>query len=364
MRIREISARPDDCREALPEDAKKIWIDLENSPHVPFFHPIMAELKKKYRIVLTARDCFQVCGLADLFHMRYRRIGRHYGKNVFNKFAGLLIRTLQIAPLALRERPDLAMNHGSRSQLLICSLLNIPSLLLMDYEHSVKLADPTWIMMPDVIPAGNVHFDPGRIIHYPGIKEDVYVPSFRPEAGIMKDLGLSPEGLIVTIRPPATEAHYHNPEGEKLFSDVINYLGTRQATLVVLPRNDRQKASVLATWPQWCAQGIVKVPEKVVDGLNLIWHSDLVISGGGTINREAAALGVPVYSIFRGKLGALDKYLAESGRLVLIRDKSDFAGIALVKRVKSLSVKERPAALEKILETITAILENGLRHAP
>lgn len=340
---------------------KKIWIDLENSPHVPFFYPIIGELQKQYSIVVTARDCFQVCGLADLFHMQYRRIGRHYGKHYLNKFAGLLIRSIQILPTAITEKPDLAMNHGSRSQLLVCALLNIPSLLLMDYEHSAKLANPTWIMIPEVIPAGNIHFDASRIIHYPGIKEDVYVPSFRPDPGIMKELNLSPEKLIVTIRPPATEAHYHNPEGEKLFVDVINFLAPANATMVVLPRNDRQKDFVNRTWPELCSRGTVIIPDHVVDGLNLIWHSDLVISGGGTINREAAALGVPVYSIFRGKLGALDKYLSETGKLVLIAGSRDFSRIALVKRNKSLSAGEGTQALNKIVETIRTILNGKLK---
>lgn len=360
MGVHTISAEAPKVKSALARP-RKIWIDLENSPHVPFFHPIIGELQKQFNIVVTARDCFQVCGLADLFQMKYRRIGRHYGKHVLNKFAGLLIRSLQILPTAIREKPDLAINHGSRSQLLVCSLLNIPSLLLLDYEHAKKLSNPTWIMTPEVIPAGNIHFDASRILHYPGLKEDVYVPSFRPDPGIMKELNLSPESLIVTIRPPATEAHYHNPEGEQLFVDIINFLAPANATLVILPRNDRQKDFINRTWPELCAQGVVRIPDHVVDGLNLIWHSDLVISGGGTINREAAALGVPVYSIFRGKLGALDKYLSEIGRLVLITGDSDFTKIALEKRDKSLSFREGTEALNKIVETIRTILNGKLK---
>jgi len=44
----------------------KIWIDLDNTPHVPFFKPIIRELEKRgHEVVLTARDAFQVCELAD-----------------------------------------------------------------------------------------------------------------------------------------------------------------------------------------------------------------------------------------------------------------------------------------------------------
>lgn len=97
--------------------SKKIWIDLDNSPHVPFFSPIIKELSRRsYQVILTARDCFQVRGLADLFSMEYKRIGRHYGKNKALKVAGTVIRSVQLLPTALKEKPALAVSHGSRSQ--------------------------------------------------------------------------------------------------------------------------------------------------------------------------------------------------------------------------------------------------------
>jgi uncharacterized protein len=74
------------------------------------------------------------------------------------------------------------------------------------------------------------------------------------------------------------------------------------------------------------------IPKQVLDGLNLIWHSDLVISGGGTMNREAAALGVPVYSIFRGTIGAVDHFLSGEHRLVLLESPADLAPKLKVQR--------------------------------
>src|SRR5262249_25544749 len=131
--------------------------------------------------------------------------------------------------------------------------------------------------------------------------------------------GLENQTLIVTIRPPANEAHYRSPESDLLFRTVMDFLGGRwDIKMVLLPRNQRQEESIRDSWPGLLATGQVIIPAKAVGGLNLIWHSDLVISGGGTMNREAAALGVPVYSIFRGKIGAVDHYLAKSGRLVLV----------------------------------------------
>ena len=114
--------------------------------------------------------------------------------------------------------------------------------------------------------------------------------------------------MVVTVRPPATEAHYHNPESEELFAESLRLLAqTRSARAITLPRNARQGEQLRREWADLIANGTMIIPDTPVDGLNLIWFSDLVISGGGTMNREAAALGVPVYSIFRGKIGAVDK---------------------------------------------------------
>ena len=204
---------------------KKIWIDLDNSPHVPFFKPIIDELQKRqYSVFVTVRDCFQVCGLADLHKLKYQSIGKHYGKNVLLKAVGLLIRSGQLAPAVSKYKPDISLSHGSRSQVLLSSILRIPSIVIADYEFTQKIAQPSYIMVPELIPDSAFSSYTGSILKYPGIKEDVYVPSFKPDPGIFNELGIKKEDIVVTIRPPATEAHYHNPESEKLFSAVIDHL--------------------------------------------------------------------------------------------------------------------------------------------
>lgn len=341
----------------------KIWIDLENSPHVPFFRPIIAELERRgYSVTVTARDCFQVCGLADMFNMNYKRIGRHYGKNKLLKVAGLLLRTLKLLPVALRERPDLALSHGSRSQCLLAEALGIRSMVLVDYEHTQKLpyiyAD--WMVVPEILPYESKNPQRERILRYPGIKEDVYVPGFRPDHSIMQTLGLRAEDIVATVRPPATEAHYHNPESEKLFKAAIDFLRLREnVRIVILPRNEKHADEFRAHWPREFSERKIFVPERVVDGLNLIWHSDFVISGGGTMNREAAALGVPVYSIFRGKIGAVDRYLSETGRLVLIESADDLRRkIRVIKReVIPCGAASENAALKSIVDSIVYAVE-------
>jgi len=350
-------------REVRARGEKKVWIDLDNSPHVPFFAPIIKELEARgYSTFVTARDCFQVCELADLLGLHYRRIGRHYGKNFALKLVGIGLRALQMCPPTLRERPALAVSHGSRSQLVVSKMLGVQSVIIGDYEFSTLFAGvrPDWLIVPQVIPDDAVSGFGSPVLKYPGIKEDVYAPRFLPQPAISDELGLNHGSVIVTIRPPATEAHYHVPESDELFLEVLDYLGERpDVKIVLLPRNHRQTATIREARPKLFTSCKVTIPERVVDGLNLVWYSDLVISGGGTMNREAAALGVPVYSIFRGKIGAVDRYLAESGRLTLLQSKSEVRSKLIIRR------RNRPAkpgrgsscSLDKIVEHLVSIAE-------
>jgi uncharacterized protein len=344
----------------------KIWIDLDNSPHVPFFAPIIDELHKHgYSTVLTARDCFQVRELADLFGFEYTLIGRHYGKHKILKLAGLCRRAMQLAPTVMAQRPDLAVSHCSRAQLVVSWSLGIPSVFIGDYEFSTSwaLVEPTWLMCPEVIPRAAIRCDARRVLTYPGIKEDVYVPRFEPDPRIRVELGLADADLVVTVRPPADEAHYHNPESNVLFEAAVEYLSARpDVKLVALPRNARQASALTARWPALFASGKLRIPQHVVDGLNLIWHSDAVISGGGTMNREAAALGVPVYSVFRGQIGAVDRYLSAEGRLVLLESVGDVrTKIVLTPRNTRTAPQRRSgSALSGIVDHIAGIMQSRL----
>ena len=343
--------------------AKKIWIDLDNSPHVPFFNPIIEELKHRgYHVTLTVRDCFQVCGLADLYGLKYKRIGHHYGKNKILKVIGTIIRSLQLFSKVLKERPTLAVSHGSRSQLITAKMLRIPVVIIFDYEFTQDLGPivPDYIIGPDVIPNNASKPNKKRFLKYPGIKEDVYAPSFKPDPNILNELGLNGADIVVTIRPPATEAHYHNPESEKLFVAVVEFLMDKEdLKIVILPRNEKkQTAWIRNMWSESCEKKGIIIPDHVVNGLDLIWYSDFVVSGGGTMNREAAALGVPVYSIFKGKIGAVDQYLSDNGRLTLLETIEDIKSkIKIIPRDKSIRFNGgNRGALKAIMGNLEEIL--------
>jgi hypothetical protein len=218
-------------------------------------------------------------------------------------------------------------------------------------------------MTPEVIPSHifERHGLPkDHVLHYPGIKEDVYTPFFQPDPSLKNTLGLQPDDIVVTIRPPATEAHYHNPESETLLTAVFKLLALApQVKTVLLPRTHRQEAELRQANPELFASKRIVVPRHAVNGLDLIWYSDLVISGGGTMNREAAALGIPVYSLFRGTMGAVDKHLAETGRLVLLESEQDVRDkLKLVPRSKMLASRSKQrATLEAVVNHISAVMD-------
>jgi predicted glycosyltransferase len=364
----------DETTQAIPvspkplANRKKIWIDLDNSPHVPFFVPIIPELKARgFELFVTARNSYQVCELLEYYGIQARVIGRHYGKNKLLKMAGTAWRALALAFHVRKEKVDVSLAHGSRGCMLASQLLGIDTIAIIDYEHSSKMSvSKLWVIHPEIIPLDPRANTGAKLLTYPGIKEDVYLPSFRPDPGLRGRLGIAADDLLVTVRPPATEAHYHNPEAEGLLTATLQkFFAMPGARILLLPRNKNQEADLRAAWTAEIASGKMIIPARVEDGMNIIWNSDLVVSGGGTMNREAAAMGVPVYSIFRGPIGAVDRFLAAEGRLVLLESVAEVnSKIHAVRRNKEdvrLNHAKSPA-LETIVNHVAGIAEATHRN--
>lgn len=345
-----------------PNTKKVVWVDLDNSPHVPFFAPIIQKLREQgYTVKISARKYSQTVALANLFDLDYSAIGKHHGKNKFIKVIGLIYRSIQLLPFALKSRATIAISHGSRSQMIVAQLLRIPIVMFLDYEYiqTIPFVKPSLVFIPNLISKEKLKYLSPRIDTYPGIKEDIYVPTFTPDSSIRNKMNISSDDVVVILRPPAHEAHYHNPESEKFFDEIIHYLaGKGSLRTVILPRDNKQKESILKQFKNYFDRGSLIIPSDVVDGLNLMWHSDLVISGGGTMNREAAALGVPVYSIFKGKIGDVDNYLSKSGRLVLVDNIEDIKNkIKIEKRNKVYSRENLNSfALQSIVNSLESFI--------
>jgi len=318
---------------------RHIWIDIDNPPHVQFFKPIINRLVELgHQVTVTARDYAYVCELLGLAKIPHIRVGRHYGKRKIHKLVGLGIRSFQLASFARDKNFNVGVSHGARSLPPACWILRIPCITIYDYEYvssAIFNHLSTKILIPEAISddiCQTMKMPKQKLCKYPGIKEELYLSDFKPDPNVLKDLDIPEEKVVVTLRPPATMAHYHNPKTETLFYELLNFLLRRKdAELVLLPRTHLQKEEILKVVGR---NTTIKIPSKVIDGPSLIWYSDLVIGAGGTMNREAAVLGVPVYSIFQGKRGAVDAKLEKENKLKFIHSKDDFIKIEFKKRTR------------------------------
>ncbi len=334
--------------------AKRIWIDIDNSPHVLFFKPIAERLRQSgHQVFITARSCAQTHDLLRLHGIDFVPLGRHYGKHTLSKVFGLGIRSLQLLRFARREQIDLAVSHGSRSLVWTAYMMRIPSVTLYDYEYVFAWLFnkfSTKVLIPELVPdevLSSMNLDLRKVFKYHGLKEEVYLGDFRPDPDIYRRLDIDADSILVTLRPPATAAHYHDPRSERLFDAVLRHvLSWSEVAAVVLPRTEQQRESLLRSYPDRHGLHILEHP---VDGLNLLWHSDIVIGGGGTINREAALLGVPVFSIFSGKQGAVDRSLVEQGKLRFLKSVDDIQNIIPQKRMKTA---RPPGSSQKVIDEI------------
>lgn len=337
----------------LNSDHKAIWIDLDNSPHVPLFAPII----KHYRdtgveVIVTARDHSQTIALLDLhaFGWTYTIIGRHYGGNKLAKTWGLLARASKLVSHIKRlpTKPLVAVSHGSRSMVLAAKWLRIPVITMYDYEWtetSIFNRFSDRVLVPEMIPddvLDRLNLPGRKRAKYTGIKEELYVRTFTPNADcrarfLVDGVAENDNEALVILRPPATTANYHSSQGDKLFDSILKKLAeTPNVLAVVVPRTNDQADQIRRSLSR-SRRSIVL--DNAVNGLDLINAADVVISGGGTMNREAALLGVPVYSTFAGRQGALDAQMEKEGLITFVRDPDDVAKIVLKKRDRSAGRK-------------------------
>lgn len=292
----------------------RIWVDLTNSPHVLVMRPVIANLRARgHEVEVTARDFAQTLELCDRLGIAHTAIGHHRGGRLTAKAAGLAGRSSELLRWARRRRFDRALGHGSNDITIAAALLRIPSSTMFDYEwatvqHNINCRLAKAVVVPDAIPPERLYRygARGKVRGYPGLKEEYYLSDFEPDPSVLSELGLDAGEPITVVRTPPEVSLYHRFEND-LFAQVLARLAHGGQT-VVLPRTPEQRAE-LAT-----AGGFI-VPERAIDAQSLVAFADVVVSAGGTMNREAVALGTPVYTVFEGRLGAVDERLIAEGRL-------------------------------------------------
>jgi uncharacterized protein len=329
----------------------RVWIDMTAPAHVLVFRPLIALLRARgAEVEVTAREYAQTVQLLELHGIEADLIGRHGGRSRAGKLATMVTRLAALRRWARGRHFDAALAHGSHHLTLTARALRIPSATTFDYEfatvqHQLGCRAANLVVVPDAIPPDRLErygVRPPKLRRYEGLKEEYYLADFEPDLDVLEQLGLDRERILVVVRTPPDVALYHRTSNE-LFPQLLHRLGRREDTqAIVIPRTPDQRDAVRRlNLPS------LIVPEGAVDAQSLIASSDLVVSAGGTMNREAAALGVPVYTTFRGRVGGVDEALMRDGRL---RPLSDAGALELMRREgRSERVRRDPDVLLDLL---------------
>jgi predicted glycosyltransferase len=332
----------------------RIWIDLANSPHVLFFRALIPEfVARGHQVEITARDFAQTVELATNAGLMPHVIGGHGGGSITGKAGNLVGRAGSLRKWARDRGFDLALSHNSYAQIAAAAALGVKAVTLMDYEHqpanhlAFRLASR--VIVPRAFPASELRkygASTRKVRRYEGTKEDVYLADFVPDpefAHALLGLGVEIKDVLIVARPPAREALYHRFENE-LFDELLRRLiGCQEAKIILFPRSEAQRAGYENR--KWTN---LIMPLAALDGANLIAAADLVVSAGGTMNREAAALGVPAVSIYAGKWAAIDQELVDEGRLQRITSSEEVAALQIKKKAHATPRDARAVRAEVV----------------
>jgi len=302
----------------------RVWIDITNSPHVLVFRPLIALLRERgAEVEVTSRDFAQTVQLLELHGIDAEILGAHGGRGRPGKAQAMLSRMPTLHAWARGRRFDVALAHGSHELTLTARRLGIPSATTFDYEfawlqHQLGCRAATRVVVPEAIPPARLErygVRPPKLRQYPGLKEEYYLSDFEPDPSALAQFSPDPGRTVVVVRTPPDVALYHR-RSNPLFPQVLERIGRDETVAaIVLPRTTEQRDYV-----RGLGLPSVQVPDQAVDGQSLVALADLVVSAGGTMNREAVALGVPVYTTFGGRLGGVDELLIREGRLIQLSD--------------------------------------------
>ena len=317
----------------------RVWIDIDNSPHVPLFLPIIRELEKRGHLVfVTTREYAQTIELLERSGIPFKKVGEHAGKSKIKKVLNVFQRANDLGKAVANFKPDVAVSHGSRAQSIACKLKGIPKLLLFDYEWTemqIFKRCVTAMACPDILTDEillKAKLPLQKIIKYRGLKENIYLPDFTPDPSFRRSLGIDEDKILVVIRPSSMTSNYHDTLSEDILKKILEKIGRNKDIIgLITPRTsvDRKFLQEFITLHQISN---IKIAEKALPGLQLLYWADMVISGGGTMNREAALLKTPTYSIFTGERPGVDTYLEKQGKLNFIEDPQQTATITFFKK--------------------------------
>ncbi len=335
----------------------RVWIDMTASAHVLVFRPLIEILRGRGdEVEITAREYSQTLELLELHGLEADAvIGKHGGRSRLQKARQMTHRLGALRRWARGRRFDVALAHGSHELTITARRLGIPSSTTFDYEfatlqHQLGCRAASRVVVPEAIPPERLRpygVRPPKLVQYPGLKEEYYLSDFEPDRTLLDRFGIDQARVLVVLRPPPDVSLYHR-HSNPLFPQTLDHLGRLEdVQAIVLPRTEEQREFVRSL-----ALPSVIVPDRAVDAQSLIALADVVVSAGGTMNREAAALGVPVYTTYGGRLGGVDEELIREGRL---RPLTDPRALDLHKRDLEAMPRRRRDPHEMLRYLLTAL---------
>jgi predicted glycosyltransferase len=325
----------------------RVWVDCTAASHPLVLRPIIERLEARGdEVFITAREYGQTLGILDRLGMDYTAVGAHGGASRLGKVWALGTRSSRLARVVWKQAPQLAIGHGSVDLAVVSASFRIPAVQMQDYEfgglqRQISFRQARRVLVPDSIPVERLRkigAKESKLVRFPGLKEEYYLDGFEPDPAVLEELGLDREKVLVVLRPPPETSEYHAPNDVD-GATVRRLAGAPEAQAVLIPRTEEQGAAARALG----ATNLI-VPERAIDAQSLIAYADLVVSAGGTMNREAVALGTPVFTTFSGRMGGVDEALIAEGRL---QELADPAALVLAKRTTPVGVLHRrdPALL-------------------
>jgi len=330
----------------------RVWVDLTNTAHVVVLRPLVEELEARgHEVALTARPLSHTLELLEDWGHPYTALGRHGGAGRAGKARAAADRVARMVRFGRGRRFNAALAHGSTDLPPACRVLRVPNTTMFDYEfafaqHHLNCRAATRVLVPEAIPADRLAPFGARgrkLVRYPGLKEEYYLHRHPPDRALAAALGVRFDAVLCVVRTAASYATYLGGAESTHLPGLLRHLvNFPDVDVVVLPRTPEQGEAVRALGLER-----VLVPPRAVDGGALVALADLVISAGGTMNREAAALGVPVWSMFEGRLGAVDEWLVREGRLNLLGAPADVVPVRR-DRIGARAVRRDPVELLRL----------------
>ncbi len=328
---------------------QKTWIDITNAPQVLFFEPFIDFFKKqKVSYIITCRDLGGSKELLLKKEIPFIELGTHHGKSILNKAIGTISEVkLRTDFLSKHKEISLILTHQSPYAIVAGYLKNKKTIEFFDNEYATwsnLLSFPlaTKLYCPEALKEVNLSkrflFNEKKLHYYSGIKEGIYLNGFKKDKKIIKELKLKEKDYVV-FRPEANLAHYHPTE--KYTTKIIDKLVNDRQTVVLVARYKNQKEEYKKKYEN--KKNFI-ILEKMIDGPQLIANSKLVLSAGGTMNREACVLGIPVISLYSGKLLAVDGWLIKKKymkHISQVKDiKREIENWPKLKKIKSTNIKQ------------------------